>query len=254
MNYQGKVQAGLARGLYIHVAVATQFHPNLVVYWPRFAQVSQGLRSNKPGASRMHKKLTSNLYFVAQIRRLNHGYIMQHKCKHGAAATQQKQYNNKHQHGPNQQRNQQEYCQTLSQFTLIQTAPSVFSFMPLAALVTCKLLSSIRIRIGHSNGSNSSKKTFIKLRLHLNSCLPLIIVLTDLFCSWYTICLSKAQVSVGILHVPLFWTQILLYRVQVCMELSFFVTNKTIIMTNTFKSVLEANLHWYWSILLFRMD
>ena len=46
----------------------------------------------------------------------------------------------------------------------------------------------------------------------------------------------------------------MLFGVQIHMAVVIFVTDKPIMITNTFTGILGAKFYWYWSILLFKMD
>ena len=81
------MQAGLASVICIAVAAATRINHNIITYWPKFEWVSWGVGTNKARATKRHKKKTSKLYFLVWIGNLSFGYIVQHKCKHGATAT-----------------------------------------------------------------------------------------------------------------------------------------------------------------------
>ena len=79
-------------------------------------------------------------------------------------------------------------------------------------------------------------------------------VLADFLCNLHAICLRKAYVSDEIRYILLVQAVFVLFRIQIHTAPSFFVTDKAITMTKDFKGIVGDNLHWYWSILLFRMN
>ena len=91
-----RVQAHLARVIYIQVAVATEFNPNLMIYWPKCRYVSWGAGPNKSRATNRHKKCTFNPYLAVQIGSVTFRNNAQHKGKHGATATWQWHHSDKH--------------------------------------------------------------------------------------------------------------------------------------------------------------
>ena len=81
------MQAALASIIYTQVAVAINISHELLIYWQKFKEVSWGAGPNNAKIANKYKKWTSYLYFEVWIESLTFGYIAQHKCKHGAAAT-----------------------------------------------------------------------------------------------------------------------------------------------------------------------
>ena len=83
---------------------------------------------------------------------------------------------------------------------LAPNCPFIFFFASLAALVTCKLLSSSKISIGHSSHPSSSTRMITWLLLHLKHCLALVTVLVAFLCNLHAVGLCKAHESAEILH------------------------------------------------------
>ena len=75
--------------------------------------------------------------------------------------------------------------------------------------------------------------------------------LADFLCNSHAVCLGKLYVSARIMNIQAFYVPC---KSQVYIALSLFVTDKATTMTSNFKGVLAAKLHFYWSILLFKMD